>query len=87
MSSVREIFDTMAYGPAPESNAEALDWLARHDHRFGHFIDGGFTAPEALFDSKNPATGKGLAQVSQGSAASVDRAVAAARNISMPSPG
>ena len=77
--TIKEIFDTMSYGPALEANSEALDWLARHDHSFGHFIDGAFTAPEALFDSKTPATGKTLAQVSQGSAASVDAAVAAAR--------
>ncbi|WP_103334533.1 aldehyde dehydrogenase family protein [Pseudotabrizicola formosa] len=77
--TIKEIFDTMSYGPAPESNAEALDWLARHDHRFGHFINGSFTAPQALFDSTNPATGKVLAQVSQGSETSVDAAVAAAR--------
>ncbi|RGP36738.1 aldehyde dehydrogenase family protein [Pseudotabrizicola alkalilacus] len=77
--TIKEIFDTMSYGPALEANSEALDWLARHDHSFGHFIDGSFTAPEALFDSRNPATGKVLAQVSQGSTASIDAAVAAAR--------
>ena len=26
MTSVREIFDTMEYGPAPESDAAARDW-------------------------------------------------------------
>ncbi len=79
MTSVRDIFDTMAYGPAPEGNAEALAWLAKHRRAFGHFIDGGFTAPEAMFDTRNPATGTVLAQVSQGSAAAVDAAVKAAR--------
>ncbi|MFN4129640.1 MAG: aldehyde dehydrogenase family protein, partial [Paracoccaceae bacterium] len=69
----------MSYGPAPESNAEVRAWLATRDAGFGHFIDGGFTHPESLFDTKNPATGEVLAQVSQGSAASVDAAVAAAR--------
>ena len=29
--TVRDIFDSMAYGPAPESNAEALAWLAKYD--------------------------------------------------------
>ncbi|TGD43541.1 aldehyde dehydrogenase family protein [Pseudotabrizicola sediminis] len=77
--TIKEIFDTMSYGPAPESNAEALDWLARRDRRFGHFINGSFTTPDAVFDTKNPATGTLLAQVSQGSAATVDAAVAAAR--------
>ncbi|MCU0899183.1 MAG: aldehyde dehydrogenase family protein [Cypionkella sp.] len=77
--TIKEIFDTMSYGPAPEANAEALAWLATHSGGFGHYIDGRFTAPEALFDSRNPATGKLLARVSQGSADSVDAAVAAAR--------
>src|SRR5690606_21478109 len=64
--------------PAPEANAEALAWLDRREQGFGHFIDGSFTAPEAPFDTRNPATGAVLAQVSQGSPATVDRAVAAA---------
>ena len=77
--TVRDIFDTMAYGPAPESSAEALAWIAKHPAGFGHWI-GGKSAPAAQsFDTKNPATGKVLAQVAQGSAADVDAAVAAAR--------
>jgi aldehyde dehydrogenase (NAD+) len=78
-TSVREIFDTMAYGPAPEGNAEVLAWLASHEGRFGHWIDGGFTAPAAGFDTRNPATGATLAQVTQGTSDDLDRAVAAAR--------
>jgi aldehyde dehydrogenase (NAD+) len=77
--TVREIFDSMAYGPAPESNAEALAWIAAHGGRFGHWIDGAFTAPGATFATRNPATGVVLAEVSQGSAADLDAAVAAAR--------
>ena len=77
--TVRDIFDSMTYGPAPESNAEALAWLARHDNRFGHWIDGAFTAPHDNFDTKNPATGQTLAQVTQGSTGDLDTAVAAAR--------
>ena len=77
--TVKQIFDDMSYGPAPESSAGALAWIARHDGQFGHWIDGAFMAPGALFDSRNPATGKVLAQVSQGSVADVDAAVSAAR--------
>ena len=39
-SSVREIFETMSYGPAPEAQDSAQQWLAKHEHKFGHFIDG-----------------------------------------------
>ena len=56
-ATVAEIFETMAYGPAPESDAEARAWLARHEGRFGHFINGGWTAPAGLFDVHDPSTG------------------------------
>jgi aldehyde dehydrogenase (NAD+) len=77
--TIRDIFDTMAYGPAPEANTEALAWIARHGGRFGHWIDGAFTAPGEGFDTRNPATGAVLAHVTQGTADDVARAVAAAR--------
>ncbi|MDK3074236.1 aldehyde dehydrogenase family protein [Sedimentitalea sp. JM2-8] len=77
--TVKDIFDTMDYGPATESAAEALGWIARHAGKFGHFIDGAFTAPGNGFDSRNPATGEVLATVTQGTQADVDRAVTAAR--------
>lgn len=77
--TVRDIFDSMAYGPAPESNAEALAWIAKHQGRFGHWIDGAFTAAGDSFETKNPATGKVLAAVTQGSVGDLDAAVAAAR--------
>ncbi|MDE3238750.1 MAG: aldehyde dehydrogenase family protein [Paracoccaceae bacterium] len=77
--TVRDIFDTMSYGPAPESATEAMAWLDRHNRRFGHFIDGSFTDPGETFATRNPATGDELAQVTQGTEADVARAVAAAR--------
>ncbi len=77
--TVKDIFDTMAYGPAPESAAEALAWIAAHQGRFGHWIDGQFCEPKDLFETTNPATAKLLAHVSQGDAADVDRAVTSAK--------
>ena len=76
--TVKEIFDTMDYGPAPESSKEALAWLASKGD-FGHFIDGAWTAPGTLFAVMNPATDTLLAQVTQGTQADVDAAVKAAR--------
>jgi aldehyde dehydrogenase (NAD+) len=78
--SIKEIFETMDYGPAPESAAEALAWLVDQGDRFGHFINGSFTAPGDGFNSRNPATGEVLATLSQASQADVDAATAAARN-------
>ena len=77
--SVKEIFETMEYGPAAESASEALAWLATQETGFGQFIDGAFTAPGDTFESRNPATGALLAKVTQATQADVDAAVAAAR--------
>ena len=80
-NNVARYFDTMDYGPAPESDTDAREWLARHAEGFGHFIDGRFTpaAEGAHFDTAEPATGQRLARIAQGSAKDVDAAVAAAR--------
>lgn len=79
MPQVRNILDTMDYGPAPEASDVARAWLAAHRGGFGHFIDGAFTAPgEDAFEVMNPATGEVLATAAQGSAAEVDAAVEAA---------
>ncbi|MEO0917651.1 MAG: aldehyde dehydrogenase family protein, partial [Pseudomonadota bacterium] len=75
--NVRDIFETMEYGPAPEDGAEAAAWLSDHK-TLGHFINGTFTKPNKTFASKNPATGKLLAKVSQASQRDVNAAVAAA---------
>ena len=79
--SVRALFDSMSYGPAPESDAPVCAWLAAHGHRFGHFIDGAFVDPRegAHFEVLDPGSGLVLAEVAQGSATDVDVAVQAAR--------
>ena len=77
--TIKEIFDTMDYGPAPESAAEALAWLVDQGSQFGHFINGAFTAPGKLFESKNPANGEVLAELTQATQKDVDAAVKAAR--------
>ncbi|MEM1101351.1 MAG: aldehyde dehydrogenase family protein, partial [Pseudomonadota bacterium] len=63
--TIKEIFDTMDYGPAPESASEALAWLVDQGSRFGQFIDGAFTPPTDDFETKNPANGSVLATLSQ----------------------
>src|ERR1700732_1755776 len=80
MSTVREIFETMEYGPAPEASELALDWLKKHEYRFRPFIDGRFRdAPDAqTFASINPRNGQPIAKLTQCGQAEVDAAVAAA---------
>src|SRR4029078_6516116 len=79
MATVAEIFKTMEYGPAPESDKEALGWLGKHERVFGHFIDGAWTDPGRTFDVINPSTSKTIARVTDGRKADVDAAVSAAR--------
>jgi aldehyde dehydrogenase (NAD+) len=77
--SVASVLETMEYGPAPESPAAALAWLAEHNGSFGLYIGGAWKESSGRFDSVNPATGKKLASLVDASAADVDAAVTAAR--------
>lgn len=77
--SVREIFDSMEYGPAPESAAYAKEWLDQHGGEFGHFIGGEWTPGSNHFEAFNPAKGTPIARVALASAGEVDAAVRAAR--------
>ncbi|SAK85085.1 betaine-aldehyde dehydrogenase [Caballeronia pedi] len=80
--SVAEYFSSMEYGPAPEDDRAARAWLDQHDGRFGHFINGAWRDSDdaARFDSREPATGRVLASIAQGTQADVDAAVQAAHD-------
>jgi aldehyde dehydrogenase (NAD+) len=79
MASVPEIFQSMDYGPAPESANPVLEWLEGKGQRFGLFIGGEWSEPgRETFDTLNPATAKPLATLTQANSADIDRAVAAA---------
>jgi aldehyde dehydrogenase (NAD+) len=79
--SIAEIFETMEYGPAPESASPALRWLEERNGTTQLFIGGEWRDPAEgeYFDSDNPANHKTLARIAQGGQADVDAAVAAAR--------
>jgi len=79
--TIAEIFDTMDYGPAPESDAPALAWLERHKHTFKCFIDGKWTRSKGTdtFETFNPATREVLATLTQATEKDVDNAVTAAK--------
>ncbi len=78
--SVRDLFENMEYGPAPESTEQAWEWLREREQTLNHFIGGEWRKPDSgeYFDSRNPATGELLAQVADGNANDVDAAVGAA---------
>ncbi|HEY9420412.1 MAG TPA: hypothetical protein VIW92_03275, partial [Thermoanaerobaculia bacterium] len=67
MASIAEIFETLEYGPAPESADPALAWLEARGGEVLPFIGGEFRRPESgeWFDSLNPANAKSLARVAQ----------------------
>ncbi|WP_299194410.1 aldehyde dehydrogenase family protein [uncultured Litoreibacter sp.] len=77
--TVKEKFETMEYGPAPESASEALTWLTDRGGIAGHYIGGKWGPLRDDFDSNNPATGEKLAGVTQATAEDVEAAVKAAR--------
>jgi aldehyde dehydrogenase (NAD+) len=77
--TIKDIFDTMDYGPAPESAAEARAWIADRGGIAGHFINGKWGPMRDDFATKNPATGEKLAGVTKGTADEVASAVKSAR--------
>ena len=74
MPTIKEILQTMDYGPAPESTKEAQAWLDQHGRRFGLFIDNEWTEAQDTFATTNPADGVELAQVTQATNDDVERA-------------
>jgi aldehyde dehydrogenase (NAD+) len=77
--TVKEIFDTMEYGTAPESDKNAIEFLDKHSRTFGLYIDGKWINKTETFASVNPANGEILAQIAEASADDVDAAVKAAQ--------
>ena len=78
MPKVKDIMQTLDYGPAPEASAEARAWIAAHPV-IGPFIAGRFPAPEgARLPVTNPATEEVLCEVALSTPAEVEAAVKAA---------
>ncbi|MCC6282449.1 MAG: aldehyde dehydrogenase family protein, partial [Saprospiraceae bacterium] len=77
---IKEIYDTMVYGPAPESAAAANEFLDAHDRTFQLFIDGAWKAPASgvYFDSVNPSNKQVLAKLAEANEQDVNEAVEAA---------
>lgn len=69
----------MEYGPAPESDKNAMEFLDKHGRTFGLYINGKWVTPKDTFPAVNPATGETLARVAEASADDVDAAVKAAQ--------
>ncbi len=78
--TIKKIYNTMAYGPAPENAADAMSFLDAHKRKFELFIGGKWQKPSSgeYYDSTNPSNKKNLAKISEANTADVDKAVAAA---------
>ena len=76
---VKEIFETMEYGPALEDNTNALNWLKSRKNKLDHYIGGKFINSKNSFETHNPANEEFLATVPLASKTDVDKAVKAAR--------
>ncbi len=79
--SVKTLFETMSYGPAPESDKLAFSWLDDHQRKFQLFINGRWQKPlsKKYLDSVNPANEEPLAKVAWAGKKDVDQAVKAAQ--------
>ncbi len=79
---IKEIYDTMVYGPAPESTAAAVQFLEENNRSFDLFIGGEWVAPhsEHYVDSNNPANKEFLAKIAEADETDIDRAVKAAND-------
>lgn len=78
--SIAEILDTMEYGPAPESDKEALAWIVGLGGETKLFVGGQWKKAKSgeSFETTSPASGKVLTRLAQAGTADVDAAVKAA---------
>eukprot|EP00039_Didymoeca_costata_P028699 m.21983 g.21983 ORF g.21983 m.21983 type:complete len:855 (+) comp7307_c0_seq1:62-2626(+) len=79
--SVADIFQSLEYGPAPESPSVAYAWMDEHGRDFGHFVNGEWYKPEGrkTYESTAPSTGEKLCKTIQGNQDDVDHAVQCAK--------
>ena len=78
---ITKIYETMEYSPAPESSDFAIKWLKDNKNKFGLFINGKWQQPKSgkFFNTKNPANGEKLAQISAAGESDVSYSVSAAK--------
>jgi aldehyde dehydrogenase (NAD+) len=82
MNHVREIFESMDYGPALEAADAAEGFLDAHRRIFYPFVNGRFSRfiDECYFDSVDPRNGRTLARVVECGEIEVNAAVEAAKS-------
>ncbi|MCH8908668.1 MAG: aldehyde dehydrogenase family protein, partial [Candidatus Heimdallarchaeota archaeon] len=78
---VKEIFESMEYGPAMESKTFAEEWFDEHDRKFKLYINGEWVEPQddEYFDAVNPSNKEVMVQVAAATKGDVDKAISAAK--------
>ncbi|MEC8254741.1 MAG: aldehyde dehydrogenase family protein, partial [SAR324 cluster bacterium] len=81
MSDLVTLFQKLDYGPAPESDQPAQQWLESHQRSFGFYFNGNWEIPKdaELFSVENPATGEQLATCRQAGSREIAQALSGAR--------
>ncbi len=78
---LESLIENLDYGPAPESEARAREWLRAHEAKFSHSIDGRWELPKqgGYLPTINPArSDEVLAEIALGTEEDVEAAVRAA---------
>ena len=77
---IKEIYNTMVYGPAPETAKPAVEFLEAHQRSFDLFIDGTWVKPNSkkYAETHNPSNKEFLAKIAEADETDVDKAVKAA---------
>jgi aldehyde dehydrogenase (NAD+) len=75
--NIMEIYESMEYGPAPESQEMVLNWLKKYNNKFELFIGGRWVKPKTpkYLESINPSNGKKIADYAQAAKVDIDKAV------------
>lgn len=79
---ISALIDDLDYGPAPEQENKAREWLKAHASKFSHCINGAWQPPKegGYFKTINPAkSDEVLAEVALGTKEDVDSAILAAQ--------
>jgi len=79
--SIKEIYEKIEYGPAPESPDIAMEWIKTRKGKFQLYIDGQWQNPSSkkYFETVDPATKDPITKVADAGKKDVNKAVKAAR--------
>lgn len=80
--TLSSLLKTLDYGPAPESEVKAREWIGRHGSKFSHYIYGAWQSPKrgGYLKTINPAKSEEvLAEIALGTEEDVNAAVEAAK--------